>query len=74
MESEFLQLVGEILETEQPVSLDDNLEAFAEWDSITILSLISDVDDKYGVIIRSNNLQQMRTVRDIWEFIDKHKK
>jgi acyl carrier protein len=74
MEDEFLQLFAEILEAEEPVSLDAKLELFDEWDSIAILSLISDVDDKYSVIIRSDDLNKMQTVGDIWSFIEQHKK
>jgi acyl carrier protein len=74
MEDEFLQLFAEILEAEEPVSLDAKLELFDEWDSIAILSLISDVDDKYSVIIRSDDLNKMQTVGDIWSFINETKK
>jgi len=72
MENEFIELFSEIVESENPVSLEDVLLDLEEWDSLAALSLISMIDDEYGVIIGSKDIEKMVTVGDVLNFITKN--
>lgn len=69
MENKFLQMFLEILESDTLPDLDDSFLNLKGWDSLAVLSLISMVDDEFGVIIGSADLENMATVRDILEFV-----
>jgi len=69
MEDSFIEWFSEILESENPVSLEDVLADIEEWDSLAALSLISMVDDEYGIIMGSKDVKKMVIVRDILDFI-----
>jgi acyl carrier protein len=69
MEEKFLRLFAEILEREKLLNLDDKLENIEEWDSLSALALVSMLDDEYGVIMGSKDLERMKTVQDIFDFV-----
>lgn len=61
----FLELVAVILEVDSgTVSLDDNLESI-EWDSLSNLGFIAEVDERAGVEIDADELAKAVTVRDL---------
>jgi len=74
MEKKFLKMIEEVLETEEPLSLDSALEDLECWDSLAELSLTSIVDDEFGIVIGYKDLKKMRTIRDIFNFIIKNTK
>lgn len=65
----FIELFTETLEVTVEVNKDTKLSSLAEWDSIGALSIVSVIDDKYGVMIHSKFLQEMRTIADLYNFI-----
>ena len=72
MEEKFLELFAEVLEREEdeaPLNFKDRLEDFEMWDSLAALSLVSMLDDEYGVIMGSKDLEKMKTIQDIWGFV-----
>jgi len=69
MENDFIELFSEIVESEKYVRLEDVLVDLDDWDSLAALSLISMVDDEYGIIIGSKDLEKMVTVGDVFNFI-----
>lgn len=72
MEEKFLELFAEILEreeNEEPLKLRDRLEDFETWDSLAAISLVSMLDDEYEITMGSKNLEKMKTIQDIWNFV-----
>ncbi len=72
MEEKFLELFAEILEreeNEEPMKLRDRLEDFETWDSLAAISLVSMLDDEYEITMGSKNLEKMKTIQDIWNFV-----
>lgn len=69
MEKKFIEMFKEIIEEDGPVGLDDILQEFEEWDSLASLSLVSMVDDEYGVTLRSEDLEEVVVVGDVLELI-----
>lgn len=72
MEEKFLELFSEVLELEEdeePLDFRDRLEDLEMWDSLAALSLVSMLDDEFGVIMGSKDLKTMATIQDILDFI-----
>lgn len=65
-EKEKLALLEEIMElNEGTLSVGDVLENYVEWDSITALSLIAAVDEKFGKTLSGADVKAMKTVADV---------
>ncbi|MCO5257616.1 MAG: acyl carrier protein [Lentimicrobium sp.] len=69
METKFLEQFTELLEMEQPVKLNDIFREYENWDSLAYLSVISFVDEEYGIVIPREEFGKMKTVKDIIDFI-----
>lgn len=41
-----------------------------EWDSVMLLSLISMIDEKYNVVVDVEELNETRTVEDLFNYVD----
>lgn len=65
----FLKRFAEAIEREDEVKLEDEFRYYEEWDSLALLALLSMVDDEYSVNINSNQFDELKTVRDIYDFI-----
>ncbi len=61
-------LLAEILEVEK-VYDKDKLDTFEVWDSLAVLSLISVVDEEYGVLIRNEQIKDAETISDLKNII-----
>ncbi len=70
MEDNFIELFTEIVENDTQVRLDDVLLEIEGWDSLAALSLISMIDDEYGITVGSKELEEMVTVGDVLDFIN----
>jgi acyl carrier protein len=69
MEAKFLEQFTELLERETPVTLDDVFREYDNWDSLAYLSVISFVDEEYGIVIPREEFGKMKTVKDIVSFV-----
>ena len=67
MEAEFLKFVINIFDEETDLSLDKKFTDLDTWDSLNVLSLLSAIDEKYGIMI--DDLDNMSSFRDIYELI-----
>jgi acyl carrier protein len=66
----YLQELAEILE-EKTIQLDDVLQEFEAWDSLTVLSMMVWVDEKTGHKISAREIHQCVTVQDLLLAINK---
>jgi len=73
MKDKFIELLTEILEREEDLNFEDKLKDLEEWDSLAALSLVSMLDDEYGVIMGRKDFEKMETVEDIFNFVIKTK-
>jgi acyl carrier protein len=64
----FYERMAEILEVDQ-VQGENILEDFETWDSLGALSVVSMVDEIYGVMISGADIKKFNTVGDIEDFI-----
>lgn len=49
---------------------EDSVADYEEWDSLTILSVIAAVDEKYHKVITGEELKKVRTVSDIMRLMN----
>ena len=70
--NEFLTKIATILE--EPVVKDtDELKAFAQWDSLAVLSVIAMLDANYGVNLRAVDFEQVNTAGELWNLVQSRK-
>lgn len=69
METNFLEQLTELLEMETPVKPADKFREYENWDSLAYLSLISFVDEEYGIVIPRDKFGQMNTVQEVIDYI-----
>jgi acyl carrier protein len=58
---EFMEQMADIFEVDA-VDLNDNLEDFDAWDSLTQLTIISLADENYGVTVSARELRDAKTI------------
>ena len=66
----FCEKLAYILETDE-VKLETVLKDFEEWDSLSALSIIAMVDSDYGVTIFAKDIMKLKTVKDLFSYIQK---
>ena len=70
--NEFLKQVAGILELDE-VKETDELKAFPQWDSLSVLSVIAMLDASYGVNLRAADFGPVKTVGELWELVRSRK-
>jgi acyl carrier protein len=70
--NEYLDKIAKILEVDS-VSDADDLKAFPQWDSLTVLSVIAMLDADYGVNLRAADLQEAASAGALWKLVQSKK-
>ena len=70
MKEKLLKTLNEALEIET-VNLDENLEDYDNWDSLTRLSLIALIDEHFEIQFSDKEFNEFKTGNDIQSFINK---
>ena len=70
--NEFLKQIAGILEVEA-VNETDELKAFPQWDSLSVLSVIAMLDASYGVNLRAADFGPIKTVGELWNLVQTKK-
>lgn len=68
MESLRLQ-IKEIFELEK-VDDSDVLRDYELWDSLSVISLLAFVDSEWNLAIQAEDLAEINTVGELWQFIE----
>ncbi|HMO61162.1 MAG TPA: acyl carrier protein [Ferruginibacter sp.] len=72
MKEKFLAAFKEALLIEETeISLDDIFRDYAEWDSLSRLSLIASLDEQFNVQIEDSDFEQLKTVGDLLNEVEK---
>jgi acyl carrier protein len=70
--NEFLTKIASILEVDN-VTEADELKAFPQWDSLSVLSVIAMLDASYGVNLRAADFGPVQNVGDLWNLVQSRK-
>jgi acyl carrier protein len=65
LEAELIALMGERIPTEVPFGPDTDLVADTAMDSVELLELIAELEDRYGVSLDEEALQSVLTAGDL---------
>jgi len=68
MKEELLNKIAEILEVDE-IAIEDELDSFDEWDSLTGLSIIALFDSDYNKTLSNDRIKQFVTVGDLVAFV-----
>lgn len=68
MKEELLKKIAVLLEVEA-VQVDERLDSFEEWDSLTAFSIIALVDSDYNKSLSNSQLKQFETINDLVNYI-----
>ena len=71
--NEFLKKIALILEVAE-VKETDELKAFSQWDSLSMLSVIAMLDAGYGVNLRAADFEQVTKAGDLWNLVQSKKR
>lgn len=64
-EQEKIYLLEEIMDLEKgTLKVDDELANFEEWDSLTALTFISEMDERFGKKVTGSQIKSFVTVKD----------
>ena len=71
--AELQDLAAEILGVEpDQVQLDKSFQRDLAADSLDLVELISAIEDKYDVELPEDELEKMKNVGDLWQFLQAH--
>jgi acyl carrier protein len=71
----FNELLAESLGvSSSEISLNLVFRSHPKWDSLAALTMITAIEDEFGLILNDTELQKLITVQDLIAFIDEHKK
>ena len=66
MEAEFLEMITEVLESEdREIQLAAAFRDYDEWDTLARLTLIAEIDDKYNIVIEEEAFKNAITLGDL---------
>lgn len=69
-DKEKIVILEEIMELDEgTLSVGDMLADYAEWDSITALSLIATMDEKFHKTVTGAEIKALKTVSDVLEMM-----
>ncbi len=68
MKNQFIDLLKEVLEVSY-LSMSDNFKELDEWDSLALLTLIAELDEQYGVLIQSEELDKILTIQELFDLV-----
>ena len=71
--NEFLTRIATILEVDE-VKESDQLKAFPQWDSLSVLSVIAMVDASYGVNLHATDLGPIKSAGSLWDLVQSRKR
>jgi len=66
--SEFLKSIATILEVDE-VKEADELKAFPQWDSLSVLSVIAMLDANYRINLRAADFEHIQSAGDLWKLV-----
>lgn len=69
--NEFIEKFAEQFDETDPslITPDTNFWELPEWSSVIALSLVSMCDEEYDVTIKSADVKNVKTVRDLFEVV-----
>jgi len=65
-------IAKEFEKDEETFELDAELKSTLELDSLSLVDLVAIVEEKTGVTIANEDIKNIKTFRDLYEFVESH--
>lgn len=73
MKDKLINVLREALEMESdPIEAGDNFREYANWDSLSQLTLIALLDEHFGVSIPTAQFKELNTVQELVDYVEKN--
>lgn len=69
--TQYYEIIKEIVE-EDEINDEQQFEDFAEWDSLSALSLIANLGETFGVVINASTLERCNSIGKLREYLVKN--
>ena len=69
---EFLVALEDILQVDDPISENQNLDNFEEWDSLSKMATMAYFDKSFGIKLSLNDLKDINSVSDLIKLAGEH--
>ncbi len=67
---EKLEMLEEVMDVDEgSLKVEDNLDDIEEWDSLSVLTLISEMKKRFSISLTSQEIKEFKTVGDICQRI-----
>lgn len=71
-EQDFLTFVAGLFEVPvESLSLETAYQSIPQWDSVTHLRLVMEIEGEYGVTIPLDEIGNVKTLKDVYAFVSK---
>lgn len=73
MKEEIIKIIAEVAEVpEESINLKTNLIADLDLESLDLVTLVSEIENKYQIEIPDKEIKKIQTVEDIVNFLSSH--
>ena len=73
MKNEVIEIISKVTEIPvKKINLDSNLVKDLKLESLDLVSLVAEFEEKYNIVVDDKDIKNLQTVKDIVEYIEKN--
>ena len=73
MNEEIINIIANVAEVpSKKINLDTNLVKDLELESLDLVTLVSEFEEKYNITVEDKDIKKLQTVKDIVDYISKN--
>lgn len=73
MKNEVIEIISKVTEIPtKKISLESNLIKDLELESLDLVSLVAEFEEKYNIVVDDKDIKNLQTVNDIVEYLEKN--
>ena len=73
MKNEVIEIISKVTEIPvKKINLDANLVKDLKLESLDLVSLVTEFEEKYNIVVDDKDIKNLQTVKDIVDYIEKN--
>ncbi len=73
MKNEVIEIISKVTEIPvKKINLDANLVKDLKLESLDLVSLVAEFEEKYNIVVDDKDIKNLQTVKDIVDYIEKN--
>lgn len=73
MKNDVIEIISKVAEIPtKKISLESNLIKDLELESLDLVSLVAEFEEKYNIVVDDKDIKNLQTVNDIVEYLEKN--